>query len=281
MSCSTQSAQPIRLTVTAGNLPEGYCPASYQQLFTDIATRLIVTPNQANTTFVTGSVEPTSNIGPWLKDCLQWFFFDDATGRYVIQTKGGFDSVQVFNTSGTFVVPDNIHKLKIEAWGGGGGGANNSGGGQGGGGGGGGGYGMDIITVIPSQAITVTVGSAGAGGAPGVAGGASTVLTLSAGGGSGGLTDSSGQGGVGGNGGVTTGADIPTNGESGGTSAGNAAANHGGEGGDSPQGGGGGTASPTAAQLIGVTPGGGGAGGTASLVTAGGSGAPGRVIIWY
>lgn len=33
--------------------------------------------------FVVGSVEPTSNVGPWLKDGTKWYVFDIATGRYV------------------------------------------------------------------------------------------------------------------------------------------------------------------------------------------------------
>ena len=33
--------------------------------------------------FVVGSVEPSSNVGPWLKDGTKWYVFDVTTGRYV------------------------------------------------------------------------------------------------------------------------------------------------------------------------------------------------------
>lgn len=280
MSCSTLNQAFVSLNVSMGSLPEGFCPSTMQDLANAIATRLIVTPNQAFSTFAIGSVEPTSNVGPWLKNCEEWFVFNDALGIYVPISKGGFDSVEVFDASDTFTVPDNIYKIKIEAWGAGGGGSNTAGGGQGGGGGGGGAYGLQIFSVIPGQSIAITVGSSGAGGAPGAAGTASTALTLSAGGGFGGLT-STGVGGVGGVGGTATGAVLSINGSNGSASAGNAAATDGGIGGGSPNGGGGGVASPTAAHTIGVTPGGGGAGGSNGLGTQGGGGGGGRVVVWF
>lgn len=33
--------------------------------------------------FVTGDVEPSSNVGPWLRGGTQWFVFDEVTKRYV------------------------------------------------------------------------------------------------------------------------------------------------------------------------------------------------------
>lgn len=35
--------------------------------------------------FVTGSVEPASNVGPWLKDGTTWYVWDDVTGSYIPQ----------------------------------------------------------------------------------------------------------------------------------------------------------------------------------------------------
>lgn len=83
MSCSTLVAQTVNMTVSAGALPEGFCPSSMQELFEAMVQRLIVTPNQAFTSFASGSVAPTSNVGPWLKDCETWFVWDDAIGAYV------------------------------------------------------------------------------------------------------------------------------------------------------------------------------------------------------
>lgn len=275
MSCSTLSAQPIRLTVTVGNLPEGYCPANFQQFATDFAARLIVTPNQNNSTFVTGSTEPTSNIGPWLKDCLEWFVFDDSTGRYRPETTGVFKNMVYYTANDNFTVPDNIYKIKAHAWGAGGGGSAQVGA-VGGSGGGGGGFGIQIFDVTPGQNIAIIVG---AGGAAGATGGNTTILTLTANGGTG-ATNVAGVS-TGGTGGAVVGAVFPVNGQSGGSAFGfNMAL---GFAGDSPQGGGGGVPSDVQAKANGVVPGGGGAGQQTGSTPAGltGSGASGAVLIEY
>lgn len=44
----------------------------------------IVSPSGANFIF-TGDNEPTSNVGPWLKDGSKWYVFDDELKRYVPQ----------------------------------------------------------------------------------------------------------------------------------------------------------------------------------------------------
>ncbi len=54
-----------------------------QQLADEMIRRMrIVSPSGSNF-FVTGSVEPTSNVGPWLKNGTQWFVFDPVLKRYV------------------------------------------------------------------------------------------------------------------------------------------------------------------------------------------------------
>lgn len=42
----------------------------------------IVSPNGANFIFI-GDTEPTSNVGPWLKDGTKWYVWSDETKRYV------------------------------------------------------------------------------------------------------------------------------------------------------------------------------------------------------
>lgn len=42
----------------------------------------IVSPSGTNFIFI-GDVEPTSNVGPWLKDGVSWFVFDETLKRYV------------------------------------------------------------------------------------------------------------------------------------------------------------------------------------------------------
>lgn len=55
------------------------------QLAQEIAKRMkIVSPSGSNFIFI-GDTEPTSNVGPWLKDGNKWYVFDDELKRYVPQ----------------------------------------------------------------------------------------------------------------------------------------------------------------------------------------------------
>lgn len=205
-----------------------------------------------------------------------------------------FDDVKVvaegehglsFHTAdGSFVVPDNVFRVRIRAWGGGGGGG--GGGTLGatvGGGGGGGAYAEAFATVTPGETLTIDIGaggpagiSSGGNGTDGTAGSATTVTggggtLISAGGG--GLGQGSNNGSAGGAGGTSANT-VNITGQAGstGTGAGNS-----GEGGSAGLGTG-----PTIKPGInaGTSPGGGGAGSSGNGV-AGAAGASGRVIIQY
>lgn len=261
MSCATLSSQTVRMNVSVGALPEGFCPKTMQELAQAIVDRLIVTPNQAFSSFAAGSIPPASNVGPWLKDCLEWWVFDDATATYVPISKG-FSNQQNFSVSGNFVVPQGVFKIMVEGWGGGGGGTTS----DGGTGGGGGGYGTFIKAVTPAQLIPFTIGT---GGAPNSAGGNTTILGMTANGGASGAAAESVAGGT------VTGADFsiqggysfrPTTGLPT-------------MGGSSPRGGSGGTYHPTlTAYYNGLAPGGGGGGAHGANSGTGGNGA---IVIWY
>lgn len=269
MSCATLSQGLVGLNVAMASLPEGFCPTSMQDLANAIAARLVVTPNTSSSSFAIGAVPPTSNVGPWFKDCEEWFKYDDATATYVPLTKQGFDNMQYFAASGTFTVPDFISKIKITAFGGGGGGQTGDSGA-----GGGGAFGVAIRTVIPGQAIAIVVGSGGAAGSPGASGGATTILGMSAAGGGGGtgLTTP-------GIGGAATGFDFGFNGQTGGGNPGGANG-HGQMGGDAGGWGGkgGGVGNTGAGTSSGTAPGGGGSSGS-SFGTSGGAGANGGCLI--
>jgi hypothetical protein len=74
----------------------------------------------------------------------------------------GFSTVQVFNASGTFIVPNGVTTLQAHVIGGGGGAGYHST--MPGGGGGAGGSAVGIVTgLMPGQSIPVTVGAGGAG----------------------------------------------------------------------------------------------------------------------
>lgn len=274
MSCNTLDSQITRLSVSMGQLPEGFCPENMQDFANAIAARLIVTPSENFSGVVLGSVEPSGNAGPWLKNCLEWYVYDDATARYVPITKQGFNTEEYHTTSGNFIVPANIYALKVTCWGGGGGGGVDSGG-VSSGGGGGGSMCEAILQVTPGQVIPFTIGSGGAAGAPGGNGGSTTFLTLTAGGG---LGQSGGTNAYGAVGGTASGGTVNMNGQAGL----NGSSGFGGAGGDCPQGGGGGTfiVPGDAAHLNGKVPGGGGCGDYATTTTAG-NGAAGAILIQY
>lgn len=274
MSCPSNQ-NPVRLSVAMGSLPEGFC-GSPQQLGDAIAARLIVTPDVNNATFVSGSVPPTSNVGPWFRNCEQWFKFDDATGTYIPVTKGGFDNEQFFTSSGSFIVPAFIYKIRASAWGGGGGGGSYDS--AAGAGGGGGAFAEAIFNVTPAQVVNITIGVGGSPGAPGGNGGDTTILTMVAGGGKGGVNG--GGGALNGLGGTATGG---VRNFSGGPGGGVISAN-GGSGGNSPQGGQGGRFDFPGNRLTvinGAFPGGGAAGGGATGGEVAGSGAAGACLIEY
>lgn len=244
-----------------------------QELANAIGARLIISPSTDFNTFAIGSTAPQSNVGPWLKDCTEWFVFDDSTATYIPEnsiSSGGFKTQEYHTTSGAFTVPAFIYKIQVELWGGGAGGSTSTAGVTKGGSGAGG-YCNAILTVTPGQMINYTIGTGGASGAPGAAGGTSLFLTLSAGGGVSATTP------YGALGGVATGGDVNIRGQAGDPGFSGA----GGSGGSSPNGGGGGTFIDPANSTVssGIVPGGGGAG--AYDVTATGSGASGAVLIKY
>lgn len=276
MPCESLDQQTVRLNVSMGALPEGFCPATMQQLGDAIAARLIISSNAAFSSFAIGPLAPTSNVGPWLKDCEEWFVWDSSTASYRPIPKGGFNAFEVFDATTTFTVPPFIYKLMVEGWGGGGGGSNFSETTGTGGGGGGGGFGKTIIDVVPGQSLTLTIGAGGGPGLPSTPGG-DTIITgpagviMTAGGGT--LGDSLNGGG----GGVVTGAEFSIQGGSGASQTSQI-----GIGGSSPQGGAGGIKSFITVRLNGIVPGGGGSGGSSGIGgEVGGSGAHGRVVIWY
>ncbi len=199
--------------------------------------------------------------------------------------------MQVFASSGTFIVPDGVTSIKVSVAGGGAGGggggaaASNDGSwlhGGGGGGGGGGGWAYNQLTVVSGTSYYVTVGTGGAGGASsGTSGTASVFSTLVGYGGAGGVGGTSGNsstpqwggfGGAGGGGGGTTG------GSTGG------AGGSGGNGRHADQGGQGGTAGTTGGTTGAGAAGAGGNGSTGSgfsiiSPTGGAGGSAGKVVI--
>lgn len=67
--------------IEVGTLPEDseLTLNEFLQALPDLVTVVL---NEGFSTFVTGATAPTSNQGPWLKDGLEWWVWDDTLGRY-------------------------------------------------------------------------------------------------------------------------------------------------------------------------------------------------------
>lgn len=214
-----------------------------------------------------------------------------------LQVSALVPNIQVFTTNGTFSVPTNVTRIKVELWGGGGGGGKGTSSGWNGGGGGAGGYAFNVFNVLPGTNFTVTVGIGGTNTVAGTFSSFGTMLGAS-GGGAGTNATSSANGG-GGIGGATTNSIVSfglgmattnsivlfagSTGETGGSFGGGKGASAigplggtGGLGGVSPNG----TASGAGGSATGAGAGGGGSS-AGSNPAPGGTGGPGLVIVTY
>ncbi len=75
-------ATQIPLTFRIAPLPKPY-KGTPQQLATDIVARLSAVSANTISFFASGSVAPTSNVGPWLKNDQTWYVWSDALATYI------------------------------------------------------------------------------------------------------------------------------------------------------------------------------------------------------
>lgn len=70
------------LLIEAGQIPPSFRGTPAQFAVEMVKRMKIVSPSGTNFIFI-GDVEPTSNVGPWLKGGTSWYVFDEETKRYV------------------------------------------------------------------------------------------------------------------------------------------------------------------------------------------------------
>lgn len=76
--------QQIPIVFRAHPLPVGF-NGTPQEVCNALVARLVAEGTDSIAFFVTGSTEPTSNSGPWLKDGEVWYIWDNVTGSYIPQ----------------------------------------------------------------------------------------------------------------------------------------------------------------------------------------------------
>lgn len=74
--------QDTNLIIQMGPLPATFNNTP-QELADAMIRRMKIVSPSGTSFFVISDVEPTSNVGPWLKGGTQWWVFDEATKRYV------------------------------------------------------------------------------------------------------------------------------------------------------------------------------------------------------
>jgi hypothetical protein len=77
-------ATQIPLTFRLAPLPMGFV-GTPQQLATAIVARLSAVSANTISFFASGSVAPTSNVGPWLKNDQTWYVWSDTLATYIPQ----------------------------------------------------------------------------------------------------------------------------------------------------------------------------------------------------
>jgi hypothetical protein len=117
-------------------------------------------------------------------------------GVMLLALREAISSPYAFSVPGasTFIVPEGVTCIQVEAWGGGGGGSTITNNNRRGGGGGGGAYAQSILTVIPNTNYTVQVGQGGNASSVGGSSTFSHANPVNAAGGSGGVNNNTGGG---------------------------------------------------------------------------------------
>lgn len=79
---------PVEFTISLAALTPGFS-GDPQALATEIAQRLTISPSEPWSSFVNGGAQPSSNVGPWLKNGNEWWVWSAALGTYTYHSQNG------------------------------------------------------------------------------------------------------------------------------------------------------------------------------------------------
>ena len=132
-------------------------------------SNIVLQPNASGTGSITiaspnTNTNRTLNIPDVAGNIVTTGDTDSVTETMLVGGHGGFKSMQVFTSTGTYTKPAGIKTIKVIATGGGGGGYSGSPSYNSGGGGGAGATCIKVIDVTNISTISVTIGSGGTGG---------------------------------------------------------------------------------------------------------------------
>jgi hypothetical protein len=132
-------------------------------------SNIVLQPNSSGTGSITIATPNTNtnrtlNIPDVAGDIVTTGDTGSVSGTMLAGGHGGFKSMQVFTSTGTYTKPTGIKTIKVIATGGGGGGYSGSPTRNSGGGGGAGATCIKVIDVTSISSISVTIGAGGAGG---------------------------------------------------------------------------------------------------------------------
>lgn len=74
--------ETLPVTFRASPLPSGW-KGTPQQFLDALVARLSIESQDDLSFFVIGSVAPSSNVGPWLKNGTTWYIWDNVSGSYI------------------------------------------------------------------------------------------------------------------------------------------------------------------------------------------------------
>ena len=79
---------PVTFSVQMASLPPGF-EGDPQALGVAFAERLLITPSEPWSSFINGGAQPSSNVGPWLLDGMEWRVWSDSLGSFTYHRQDG------------------------------------------------------------------------------------------------------------------------------------------------------------------------------------------------